>query len=295
MESQKQHKRRGTPDCQISFIFSKGKTQPKKAPHYHPDLELVYIYSGEVVYWVDGQELTLFTKDILILAPGQSHLRISSSESSNMWSFVFPPEFLGIQDGHVFQEEFVKPLRNGLLELPQLLREGHPAHEQVLLALQWLPYCRNMLKPNYKALRYAMAVSICAALLPWCNRTEIARSIVDSDNTAVQQTMYFIFRNHLRPITLQDIADYVHLHPNYLCALVKKHTGQTVMYHLDKTRVDTATFLLETNQLTMAQIAELSGYNSENMFFYKFKKITGKTPSQWRQDMLADDTHRDSQ
>ena len=32
------------------------------------------------------------------------------------------------------------------------------------------------------------------------------------------------------------------------------------------------------------QIAERSGYRNESVFYQKFKKITGITPSQWRKE-----------
>ena len=288
MEPQKICILRGTPDSPVAISLIQKKPPHLNKLHYHTDVELIYVNQGESLYQVDGKEIPLSPGDVLILTPGQAHKCISIAQDSRLWYLCFSPELLSNRDGNILQEDFVKPLRDGLLRLPQLLREGHPAHQQVILALQWLPYCSNMLKPNYKALRYAMVVSVCAALLPWCLRLELEQSMLDSGNTAVQRALYFIRRNHCRQITLQKIAEYVHLHPNYLCALMKKHTGQTVMYHLDKTRTDTAIHLLENSQFTMAQIAERSGYRNESVFYYKFKKITGKTPNQFRQTEPGD-------
>ena len=283
MEPQKKHLRCGTPDCPISISYFRKHPKTVHYPRYHLDIEMIYVLSGWMVCQVEEGEITAQAGDILFLTPGQAHDYLSSSQDFRAWILEFPPELFSTREGHVFQEKFVNPLQEGLLRLPQLLREGHPAYEQVILALQWLKYCSNMLKPNYKALRYAMAASICAAVLPWCTQPEVAHSPVDSDNSTIQQVMSFIRRNYLKPLDLQTIADHVHLHPNYLCALFKKHTGQTVMYHLDRTRVDTAVYLLEKSQLTMSQISERSGYRNESVFYYKFKKLTGVSPNQWRQ------------
>lgn len=282
MEPQKKYIRRGTPDCPLSISLHTKKPASLNTPHYHADIEMIYAQQGDVLYCVDGKDASLSSGEILLISPGQIHRFISCSEDARIWFFCFPPELLTTQDGYVMQEEFVKPMQAGLLRLPPLIRPGHPAYEQVILALSWLEYCSNMVKPNYKALRYAMAVSICAALLPWCTPPEVEHSPVDSDNTIVQQVMSYILRNYRKQLTLQDIADNVHLHPNYLCALFKKHTGHTVMYHLDKTRVDTASFLLEKTQLSMSQISERSGYRNESVFYYKFKKLTDMTPTQYR-------------
>ena len=282
MEAQSKHLRCGTPDCPISISFYQKHPKATDAPRYHAYIELVYVTSGWMVCQAENTEITLQTGDVFLITPGQVHNYLRSSQDLQAWILEISPELLVTREGHVFQEKFVKPLKDGILLLPQLLREGHPAYQQVMLALQWLPYCSNMLKPNYKALRYIMATSICAAMLPWCTQPEVEHSPVDSDNSIIQQVMSFIRRRYRNPLDLQTIADHVHLHPNYLCALFKKHTGQTVMYHLDKTRVDTAIYLLEKTQLTMSQITERSGYRNESAFYYKFKKITGKTPKQWR-------------
>lgn len=295
MDPQKQYKRRGTPDCPISISYWSEKPRLPDSPHYHPELEVVWVRSGQVLYWVDGKELTLTGGEILFLSPNQPHCHVKSSADSEVWYLAFSLELLAIREDHVFQKEFVKPLQDGLLRLPQLLQPGHPAYEQVLHALDWLNYCRNMLMPNYKVLRYAMTVSLCAALLPWCGQPEIPYSAVNTDNAIVQRVMSFIRRNYTQQLTLQTIADHVHLHPNYLCALFKKQTGQTVMYHLDRTRMDTAVFLLKKSQLPMTQIAERCGYRNERVFYHKFKKILGKTPKQWRQAVPANDSHQDGQ
>ena len=295
MEPQKQFKRRGTPDCPISISYWPRKARATDAPHYHPELEIVWVCAGQILYWVDGKEITLVDGDILLISPNQPHAHIKTFDNTESWYFAFSLELLAIREDHVFQKEFVRPLQDGLLQLPQLLRKEHPAYEQVMLSFDWLKYCRDMLKPNYKPLRYAMAVSLCAALLPWCSQPEIPYSAVNSDNSVIQRVMSFIRRNYTQPLSLQAIADQVHLHPNYLCALFKKHTGQTVMYHLDHTRLDTAIFLLEKSQLPIVQIAERCGYRSEYVFYHKFKNLTGKTPKQWRRTACAANTHRDSQ
>ena len=282
MEPKKRYARRGTPDSPIAISLVQKKLPYLDKLHFHTDIELIYVCVGEAIYQVDNKNISLSSGDVLILTPGQTHRCIHVVDDSRIWILCFPPELVRSWEGNVLQQDFVKPLQEGLLQLPQLLREGHPAYQQVMLALQWLPYCSNMLKPNYKALRYTMAVGICSALMPWCTKAEVPLGALDSDNTAIQQAMYFIRLNHLKQISLKDIADYAHLHPNYLCALCKKHTGQTVMYHLDRTRVDTAIHLLENSRLTLDQIAAHSGYRNEGAFYYKFKKFTGTTPNQWR-------------
>jgi len=295
MEPQKKYARQGTPDCQLSIGYFRKCPSTGLAPHYHGHIELVYVYAGWITCQVDGVQYNVQAGDIFLITPGQVHHYLHNSPDFRSRIITFTTEFLTTWSGHVFQEEFVAPLKAGLLRLPQLIEEDHPAYQQVRLALEWLKYCNSMLMPNYKTMRYTMAVGICSALLPWCTQPRIEHSTVDSDNAIVQKVMSYIRRHYLQPLDLETIANHVHLHPNYLCALFKKHTGQTVMYHLDRTRIDTAVYLLENTQLSISHIAERSGYRNDSAFYYKFKKLTGKTPKQWRQDVLADNAHQSGQ
>ena len=282
METQRLYKRRGTPDNPISLSLFRRRPHMPFQPHHHPEVEIVWVKEGQLRYWLDGNELTVQTGEVLIITPGQGHSYVDSSEDAAVYYLVFSPSMLSLTEEYYFQQQFVQPLLDGLLRLPQLLQANHPAHEPVTYALHMVKRC-GALKPNYKAFRYAMVVSICAALLPWCTQSQVQHSVIDSNNAVVQQVVYFIRRNYMQQLDLQAIADQVHLHPNYLCDLFKKHTGQTVMYHLHSTRIDTAKYLIENSQLNISQIAERSGYRNESGFYQKFKKLTGMTPSQWKE------------
>jgi len=282
METQRHYKRRGTPDCPISLNLYRKRPHMPFFPHHHPDVEIIWVKEGSLVYLVEEENLTVNAGEVLILSPGQGHSYVDSSEVSKVYYLNFHPKMLTASEELYFQQQFVQPLTDGILQLPQLLQPGHPAYDQVMHAFEMVKDC-GVLKPNYKAFRHAMTVSICAALLPWCSHPEVKHSVVDSNNPVVRQTMVYIRRNYLQPLDLKTIADQAHLHPNYLCDLFKKHTGQTVMYHLHMTRIDTAKFLLENSQMTVTQVAERSGYRNESVFYQKFKKLTGQTPTQYRQ------------
>jgi len=58
----------------------------------------------------------------------------------------------------------------------------------------------------------------------------------------------------------------------------RKLLGLTPMKYLTMWRMNEARILLRTSALSMAQIAERSGYESEVAFRKAFKKLLGETP-----------------
>ena len=87
--------------------------------------------------------------------------------------------------------------------------------------------------------------------------------------------------NYDRELTLAMLAQHVHVHPNYLCAIFKKDVGMTVLEYLSRIRVERARELLGRKKLSVDQIAEQCGFRSVSTFQRTFKAYTGTTPSKF--------------
>ena len=53
------------------------------------------------------------------------------------------------------------------------------------------------------------------------------------------------------------------------------------MFHVDK-RINAARFYLRTTQLSLKEISDRCGYGSDSTFCTTFKRITGMTPLEYR-------------
>jgi len=89
----------------------------------------------------------------------------------------------------------------------------------------------------------------------------------------------YMHKHYMEKISLSDLAAYVHLHPNYLCAVFKNNTGQTVLEYLNRLRAERARTLLSRPELTISQVAEQSGFQSMSTFQRTFKSCFGITAS----------------
>lgn len=83
-------------------------------------------------------------------------------------------------------------------------------------------------------------------------------------------------------ITLEDLAKEVNLHPNYLSALFKRETGETLRDYLIRNRIDVAKSLLSRTNYTYIQISNSLAFYSQSHFTKVFKENTGYTPKQYR-------------
>jgi len=85
-------------------------------------------------------------------------------------------------------------------------------------------------------------------------------------------------------ISLDHLADLMHLHPNYISSLFKKETGDTFVNYLNGLRIQAAQKLLtEQRNLPVSVIGQRVGYENRHYFTKVFKKYTGMTPGAYRE------------
>ncbi|MBS5164947.1 MAG: response regulator [Butyricicoccus pullicaecorum] len=92
-------------------------------------------------------------------------------------------------------------------------------------------------------------------------------------------------------LSLVTLSESLHISPNYLSALIRKHTGDTFINLLTAKRLDTAKELLQCTRLKVMEIAERCGYTDQHYFSYCFKKRFGISPLTLRRQQSGEGGH----
>lgn len=92
----------------------------------------------------------------------------------------------------------------------------------------------------------------------------------------------YVREHYEADLTLEDVASAVHISPYYLSHLFSEELGITFVEFLTRTRVEAAKKLLADPRLTIQQIARKCGYSDASYFTKVFKKVEGRTPTQYR-------------
>jgi len=99
---------------------------------------------------------------------------------------------------------------------------------------------------------------------------------------SVQRVVRFLERNYDKPFTLDDAALVASLSPKYLSRLFKEETGKGLTEFKIALKIDKARELLESTSFSVKEIAEKLGYESAEAFEKVFKRIEGRTPTEYR-------------
>ena len=89
-------------------------------------------------------------------------------------------------------------------------------------------------------------------------------------------------------LSLNEVADHVNHSASHFSALFSQETGQTFKDYVTEVRIKKAKELLRTSTLRAAEIADRVGYSDPHYFSAAFKKNTGLSPTEFRQQAQAD-------
>ncbi|MFD2611167.1 AraC family transcriptional regulator [Paenibacillus gansuensis] len=104
----------------------------------------------------------------------------------------------------------------------------------------------------------------------------------------VEKMKQFIMEHYTdTELTLYRVAEHVERPEKYVSQLFKDVTGTNMSDYLEQVRMNQAASLLKANSYTIDEISSMVGYNSSHSFRRAFKRVTGVSPSTYRQSMEA--------
>ncbi|UAL50218.1 MULTISPECIES: response regulator transcription factor [Metabacillus] len=116
-------------------------------------------------------------------------------------------------------------------------------------------------------------------------RTTFTPKLIDNgyDEKLIRKALEYIASHYTENITLQSVADIVHLSKSYFSLYFKKQTGRNFVDYLIDLRIREAKRLLVENENRIYDVAEAAGFKDVKYFSKVFKKVTGLTPMAYRE------------
>ncbi|NOU98267.1 response regulator [Paenibacillus sp. LMG 31456] len=121
-------------------------------------------------------------------------------------------------------------------------------------------------------------------LVEVCSRIQEKRS--GKSSNVIERIRQVIEERLADSLTVSDIAESVYLSPTYVSLLYKQETGDTVYEYLTKVRIEKAKELLRDTTVKLYEVCYAVGYSDPSHFSKLFKKVTGFTPSAYREQVL---------
>lgn len=254
--------------------------------HYHPEIELIHIERGEGTLFVGDTMHHFHPGDVVILGGNLPHYwRYESQEKNENTSYATVIHFMANLWSKYFGELPEMQKIKALIERCShgVRVQGSAAH--VVAEMMNKVYKAEGLSRVFSLLEALDALSACAdfQMLSSASRKNASPPMGD---TRIRTVLEFTLQHLNEKINLKAVADIAGLTENSFCRFFKSNTGKTYFEFLNEARIAQACKLLRETGLSIKEVCFNSGFDNFSCFFSKFKLIMGKTPLQYKREVL---------
>lgn len=250
------------------------KTRPKLPTYWQKgrrDYQILYVANGKTHFWFDGKEEIASAGYMVLYKPEEIQKYVYYLEDN--------PEVFWIH----FTGSDVKNI---------LAYHGISLDEHVF-------YCGVL--PDYKALfrkiiqelqlcRYGYEDYIASLfndiLLLVDRQQHEQKKATGNVQEQIERAAAYFNENYNTKISIDDYAESLHISTNWFIHNFKQYAGMSPAQYILSLRMVNAQSLLERTTYNIKEISEIVGYENPLYFSRVFKKEIGKSPAQYRKEMI---------
>lgn len=254
--------------------------------HWHPGIELVYVVRGTAIYYLPGEDVIVPPDGVLFINSEVYHTAgtVDVSVPVEYRCQNVDPSLLSNGEGSLIKTKYVDPIVK-CADLPFLLiLPGTPLHEQAL----------GLLKAAYREAEnedflyeYRLRQHLTQFWLMLIEHTQdVWRNPTpknDYRSDRIKKMMIFIQERCTEKLTLEEIAASADISTRECLRCFKKLLRMTPFEFLTDCRVRRAADMLQNSSSSITDIALHCGFSSVSYFCRTFKKLTGESPSEYKQ------------
>ena len=250
--------------------------------HWHPEMEIIYVKKGSVLFWNNFQDAVLSQGDVMITSGGSVHAAEMVDDSAcEFVSIVFDLTMLSSRNMDICQLEYLDPLLQQKQQIDCTIRANDQSwHADVIADVEELIQLLNDQKPFYQMFVKAHLIKIIALCLQ--NGASASNDQLDIDIQRARSILSYIHAHITEPLDAEFLASKLHVSKSYFFKIFRKLTHKTPVEYITQYRMQCATQLLVNTDTKIIDIAALSGFRNLSYFNRVFKQYFQCTPQQYR-------------
>ena len=254
--------------------------------HIHKEYEIMLIIKGSGTRVVGSSIDTFEDNDLVITGPDLPHVwrseKINNRKEPSEYAYTcFSEDTFG-------QGFFTKP---ELKKVNSLLKDSSSGIRFTGPTIKTASVLMQKMARSKDAEKFICLLQL-LSLLAGANDKKILNSKAFSfasapkDSDRINKIMLYILENYQQDITVEQISDKIGMVPNAFSRFFKSKTFKHFSEFLNEVRIANATRLLSEKNMSISDVALHCGYNSISNFNRQFKRNTGRTPLDYKQEYL---------
>lgn len=246
--------------------------------HWHDDIELIYILSGEMQYQINWETVTLTQGSGIFVNSRQLHYGFSQNRTeSEFICIILHPLMLCSTPG--MEHQYVMPLMTNLAFPFQLLDEKTAWQSHILNAIQQIYDSKDTPDPELKI--QSLFFLIWDELYSHAPKDQ-APSKQSHQLSVLKDMVGYMQKHYKEKISLEDIAAAGNVCKSKCCSLYRSYFNQTPISYLTGYRLKKGTDLLKNTDMSITEISYEVGFTGASYFTETFRKYYGCSPTRFR-------------
>lgn len=243
--------------------------------HYHPAVEVMRIMKGLVRVLYGDTYIECGAGDIIFVPPSIIHGVTALNETATIRGVTFQPSVLGRLEELRTNEEI---LQDRTL-IPRVVSEGEEGHSEMMAALRKMDsvYGDYSMTGRMRA-RAALLETVAVAI----DIFDLGSGQLDNSAVRLKPVLDYITEHFADKIRVSELGEMIHVCDDRMIRLFREVTGKTPVEYIMSLRIECALKLLSTTDMSVAEIAEKTGFGSDTYMTRTFRARLNMTPGQYR-------------
>jgi len=254
--------------------------------HWHDHLEIALVLDGRGAFLFGRRAMPAEPGDIFFIDNSQPHVALADPGASlRLLLVLFRPELIAGPGCRELDLGYLAPFRVDERTASPRIRGGSSLAVEVTPVLHEL---RDTWERHDHAERQLADATLRRALAlvnrergAACRAAAAVRSAADR-REQIRPVLAYVDRHCRESITLDDVAEVVHVSPSRVRHVFKDVTGVSFKEYVTQVRVSEAKRLLLGTDLSVAEIARAVSYTNLNQFYKVFYRSCAMSPGEYR-------------
>ncbi len=252
--------------------------------HCHEEMEIVFVDCGTCRYTIANEDVDLMEGDILVMMPWALHsFRLVNHSDFFLSNAVLASlSMINHSTVDICSSKYFSPILNGGCSNYCLIRCTSPHYDEFRDIISELIDAYFVKEPFFE-IKLKHLLNLLFYMLLKYGYIKIHNDVpTKSDAESVRSVIDYISENYKNHITLDSLADLVHLSETRLSRIFRNITGMSCIDYVIEYRLSKALDMLRSSDMSVIEIAYETGFNNISYFNRTFKKHFNKTPTEYR-------------
>ena len=248
------------------------------APHVHDFEELIVGMTGKLDHFVDNKTDTIEAPLVSFIAKGKAHRIVTKLQNGNfdMWVLRFKSEFIA---------ETIFQLYNSFHNNANQVLQTGACFNRLNTICEIINQEMKSSAPDLSIVRHLLSALFIMIESERKKLTENENSGNSIQNETFINFLKILEDNFHRPMGVEFYAEKLFMSSRNLNLICQKIMNQSVSEIIETRKLTEAKNLLTTSTKSISEIGFELGYNEKSYFSNVFKKKSGQTPSEFRDEM----------